>query len=101
MRPYLMLVIAAALLFLSGCTSNSTITLSDQAAYLKFTGNYAGASAKLDTGTEFLINPENKKNLLYQYPAGIHVLSLFRNGTLIYKKNVVLENGKITEVLVP
>jgi len=101
MKTSLFILVLIAFLALISCAQNTSTTLTDQPAYLKFIGDPANITFQLNEQPEIILNPENEKNLLYEFPEGTHILSIFRNGELIYKKNILMEKGKTTEVLLP
>ena len=95
------LVLLFIVIGIFSCSLNTSTNISDKPAYIKFIGNTEGVTLKINEDDSVVLNPENKKNLIYQYPKGIHIIELHRNNELILKTNIVLENGKTTEVIVP
>jgi hypothetical protein len=101
MKFILMFATISLLLCIAACSLNTGSIMVDKPAYLKFIGSFEGVVMNIDDGTDIVLNPDSPKSLLFQYPTGVHVLLLSRNGTVILKKQIILESGQTTEVVIP
>jgi hypothetical protein len=86
-------------IILSACGGYNTGVLqkSDQ-GFLKFSGNTFGMSISLDDGEPF--TKDEKVDLIKLKP-GKHNLKVFRNGTVVVNRIIIVENQNTVEIEVP
>lgn len=74
-------------------------------SYFKFSGNLAGAMASVDDNAPFaLIKPDTNtspENFAYQVSPGKHTLVVSRDGVVVVKRVLFLEDHGTMEVIVP
>lgn len=98
----IVLLLASMLLILSGCAYNEGTVMTDKPAYLQFTGDATGASITLnDAKLDITLYEKKLSEHLFKCSEGIQVVSITRNGKLIYKQSIILEKGKTTQVMIP
>ncbi|MCK5426773.1 MAG: hypothetical protein KAJ34_03685 [Thermodesulfovibrionia bacterium] len=110
MKKFLLLLFGV--LFIISCGYTEGIIQKSDKSYLKFTGNWENVSVQIDDLEPFVlesyiaksedqerkVRPDKK---LYQVSPGKHILKVYRDGSLIVDRLLILDNNVIKEVHIP
>jgi len=84
------------LLFLSGCGNKSGIVTSSQKSYIYFIGKTSDVVVSVDKGSKF--NIENGQKNQYAMKPGKHLIEIYRNGSIVVKREIFLGDGISKEI---
>ncbi|MCD6174036.1 MAG: hypothetical protein J7J96_09680 [Sulfurimonas sp.] len=80
-----------ASIFLSGCGYKEGVATATQKSYLYFTGNINNTMISIDNGDKFSVHAG--KNNQYLVKPGKHLVEVYRDNTLIIKRNIFISDG--------
>jgi|GEM_PF-4835116 len=101
MKLNVFIILILIMVGISSCSLNTGSVMVDQPSYIKLVGDFENVVMKIDNEEDIIINPESPKNMLFQHLPGVHMITLSRNNKVILKKQILLESGQTTEVLIP
>lgn len=97
-------VITFLFMLTSACSSYNTYssgsTTTEPVSYLYFTGNTEGAEVSIDEAAAFLVTKSGVKQQ-YKVTPGKHTIVVFKQGTIVVKRNVLLGDGHEKEISIP
>lgn len=96
MKKICVLLGLTALLLFSGCGYKEGVKTDAQRAYLFFSGHVEGALISIDGGTAFEVQagPNNR----YETSPGKHTLEVIKDGTVIIKRVIFIDDGVAKEI---
>ena len=94
-KIFLALGLLSFLLF-SGCGHKEGTISATQKSYLYFTGNTHFVKVSVDGGPKFLIH--RGQNNQYSVKPGKHLVEVYRDGTLIIKREIYVGDGIAKEI---
>lgn len=98
MKKILIVITLLNLMFLSGCGYKEGVVTSNQKTYLYFTGDVNGAKVSIDKGEMFSVKAG--KNNKYSINTGKHLVEIYKNGSLIVKREIFTSDGISKEIKV-
>jgi hypothetical protein len=110
MKKYIFLLLG--ILVIVSCGYKEGIIQKADKSYLKFSGNWENVSVQIDDLEPFVLekyvpDPEDQERKvsqeekLYQISPGKHILRVYRDGSLIVDRILILDNNVIKEVQIP
>jgi len=84
------------ILLLSGCGYKEGVATSSQKSYVYFSGNTDNIEVSIDSGSKF--NVEEGKNNQYALKPGKHLIEVYRDGSIVVKRNVYIGDGIAKEI---
>ncbi len=97
-----MILIASAiafLLLLSGCAYNQGVVQHEETAFLKLIGNLENASLQIDDNQVIVIEKPDK-DIVYQIKPGTHIITVYKNGEIVVKRELYFDDQITREVTV-
>jgi hypothetical protein len=83
-------------IFFSGCGYKEGVATATQKSYLYFTGNMKNTLISIDNGDKFSVDAG--KNNQYSVKPGKHLVEVYRDNTLIIKRNIFISDGIAKEI---
>ena len=80
-----------------GCAHNQGTVTKDEKAFIKFTGNYIGASFQVDESQPVLMDESNEL-FLYEIDPGTHIIKVFRNENLVIERKLYFGDNITQEI---
>lgn len=96
MKKIMLIMGLIALMFLSGCGYKEGVATATQKSYLYFTGNINNTMISIDNGDKFSVHAG--KNNQYSVKPGKHLVEVYRDNTLIIKRNIFISDGIAKEI---
>lgn len=84
------------LLLLSGCGYKEGVVSATQKSYLYFTGDTKDTQVSIDQGAKFSVI--NGKNNQYSLKPGKHMVEVYKNGSIVVKRNIFISDGISKEI---
>ena len=96
---YIKSIILVLVFILTSCGGyNTGVTQKDYKGYIKFTGNVAGVSVEINSGSQFELNPEIER---YELKPGQYKVKVFRGENVIVDRTIIIDAQTTYEVEVP
>lgn len=96
MKKTILTIGLIVLMFLSGCGYKEGVATATQKSYLYFTGNINDTMVSVDNGEKFSV--QAGKNNKYSVKPGKHLVEVYRDNTLIIKRNIFISDGIAKEI---
>jgi len=96
MRKIILTVGLIYSIFLSGCGYKEGVVTATQKSYLYFTGNINNTMISIDNGDKFSVDAG--KNNQYSVKPGKHLVEVYRDSTLIIKRNIFISDSIAKEI---
>lgn len=96
MKKILLTIGLVTSMFLSGCGYKEGVATATQKSYLYFTGNIEHTMVSIDNGEEFSI--KSGQNNQYAIDPGKHLVEIYKDNSLIIKRNIFLSDGVAKEI---
>jgi len=94
---YLVSIITLVLLLgISGCGYKEGVATATQKSYLYFSGDTGNAEVSIDGDEKFSVK-EGQTNQ-YGVKPGKHLVEVYKNGTLVIKREVFISDGVAKEI---
>jgi hypothetical protein len=93
------------ILILQACGYQEGVVQKGEKSFIKFIGNRANVSVQIDDMNQFVLQSDTESNSgdnkLYQISPGKHSLKVYRDGSLIVNRILLLDNQATAEVIIP
>ncbi len=90
------------LVFILSCGLKEGVIQKSDKSYLKFVGNLKNITVQIDDMQPLTINDSSSSNnRAYQVKPGKHTITVSRDGQIIVKRLLFLDNGVTKEVQIP
>lgn len=96
MKKITIIAFLISLVFLSGCGYTEGVKTSSTKSYIYFTGNSKNISVSIDKNKIFDI--KTGKNNKYMVSSGKHLVEVYKNGTLVIKREIFISDGISKEI---
>ncbi len=96
MKKTILTIGLIASIFLSGCSYKEGVSTATQKSYLYFTGNTHDTTVSVDNGEKFSV--QAGKNNQYSIKPGKHLVEVYRNNTLIIKREIFISDSIAKEI---
>ena len=94
---YILSVISLILILaISGCGYKEGVATASQKSYIYFSGNTDDVKISIDNGEEFSI--ESGKLNQYSIKPGKHIVKVFRENTIVTKREIFVGDGISKEI---
>ena len=99
MKQIIMTIGLLTLLLLSGCGYKEGVVTTTQKSYVYFSGNTKNVEISIDSGRKF--NVVSGKNYQYSIKPGKHLIEVYRDGEIIVKREIFINDGVSKEIELP
>lgn len=92
----IILIFSIFLILLSGCGYKEGVSSAQQESYIFFSGNTNNVMVSIDSGKHFSV--ESGKVNQYSVKPGKHLIEVYKNGSIIVKREIFLGDGVAKEI---
>jgi len=96
MKKIILLIALLTFASFSGCGYKEGVSTAAAKSYLYFTGHTDDALVSIDKGTRFSV--DNGKNNQYAINPGKHIIEIYKNDSLVIKREIFVSDGISKEI---